>query len=112
MPDFGLQTPRAIGALIAAERLRQGLAQHELAGLADVGVRFLVDLEAGKPTAALGKTIQVLAALGLKPRFEVSDETMAKADEILAEPDAGARRRHRVGKSGTAFRGRRKAGGP
>jgi hypothetical protein len=28
-----------------------------------VSVRFIVDLEAGKPTAELGKALQVLAAL-------------------------------------------------
>lgn len=111
MPDFGHQSPRAIGALIAAERIRQGLAQRELAGLADVGVRFLVELEAGKPTAALGKTIQVLAALGIGPRFEISEETMRRADAIMAETDAPIRRRHRVGKTGTAFRGRGKGVG-
>ncbi len=107
MPDFSLQSPRAIGALIAAERLRQGLAQHELAGLADVGTRFLVELEAGKPTAALGKAIHVLAALGIRLRFDVTEETLRKADEILAEPDAGVRRRHRVGKPAGAFRSAR-----
>ncbi|MBM3549971.1 MAG: helix-turn-helix transcriptional regulator [Alphaproteobacteria bacterium] len=100
MATYDQSSPRAIGALVAAERIRQGLTQQELAGLADVGVRFLVELEAGKETAALGKAIQVLAALGIAPRFEVSDETLRKADEILAEPDAGARRRHRVGKWG------------
>lgn len=105
MPDYGLFTPRAIGALITAERIRQGLAQHELAGLANVGSRFLVELEGGKPTAALGKTIAVLAALGLQPRFEVTLETRDMADRILAEPDAGVRRRHRVAKSpSSAFR--------
>jgi len=105
MPDFGFQSPRAIGALIAAERTRQGLAQRELAGLADVGIRFLVELEGGKPTAELGKTIQVLTALGLTLRFEVTKETMQTADAILAEPDAGIRRRHRVRKSPSdAFR--------
>jgi hypothetical protein len=45
---------------IEAARLRQ----DELAGAAGVGLRFIVDLEAGKPTAQIGKTLQVLAALG------------------------------------------------
>jgi transcriptional regulator with XRE-family HTH domain len=40
------------------------LRQDELAGAAGVGLRFIVDLEAGKPTAQIGKTLQVLAALG------------------------------------------------
>lgn len=39
-------------------------AQTQLAHAAGVGVRFIVDLEAGKPTAQLGKTLQVLRCLG------------------------------------------------
>lgn len=59
------------GAFIRATRKAQGLRQDELAGVAGVGIRFIVDLEAGKPTAQLGKALQVLRALGchieLKP---------------------------------------------
>jgi y4mF family transcriptional regulator len=57
-------TPAAIGALIRKTRKDAGLRQDELAGAAGVGLRFIVDLEAGKPTAQIGKTLQVLAALG------------------------------------------------
>lgn len=45
-------------------RKAAGLRQDELAGAAGVGLRFIVDLEAGKPTTQIGKTLQVLAALG------------------------------------------------
>jgi y4mF family transcriptional regulator len=57
-------TPAEIGAIVRATRKASGLRQDELAGAAGVGVRFIVDLEAGKPTAQLGKAIQVLTALG------------------------------------------------
>lgn len=40
------------------------MRQDQLAGAAGVGVRFVVELEAGKPTVQLGKTLEVLAALG------------------------------------------------
>ena len=36
-----------------------------LAGACGVGLRFIVDLEAGKPTAQIGKALQVLAGLGV-----------------------------------------------
>ena len=52
-----------IGDIVRATRKAAGLRQHELAGAAGVGLRFIVDLEAGKPTAQIGKTLQVLAAL-------------------------------------------------
>ena len=57
-------TPSEIGNIVRMTRKAAGLRQDELAGAAGVGLRFVVDLEAGKPTAQIGKTLQVLAALG------------------------------------------------
>lgn len=57
-------TTAEIGAIIRATRKASGLRQDELAGASGVGLRFIVDLEAGKSTAQIGKTLQVLAALG------------------------------------------------
>ncbi len=53
-----------IGKVVRNTRKAAGLRQDELAGAAGVGLRFIVDLEAGKPTAQIGKTLLVLAALG------------------------------------------------
>ena len=68
MPQRTL-TPSDIAKIVRTARKAQGLRQDELAGAAGVGVRFIVDLEAGKPTAQLGKALQVLEALGC--RFEI-----------------------------------------
>lgn len=57
-------TAAEIGEIVRTTRKSSGLRQDELAGAAGVGLRFIVDLEAGKPTAQIGKTLQVLAALG------------------------------------------------
>ena len=57
-------TPAEIGDIVRKTRKAAGLRQDELAGAAGVGLRFIVDLEAGKPTAQIGKTLQVLNALG------------------------------------------------
>lgn len=57
-------TPSEVGEIVRAARKDAGLRQHELAGAAGVGLRFIVDLEAGKPTAQIGKVLLVLAALG------------------------------------------------
>ncbi len=59
-------TAADIGALVRSTRKSSGLRQDELAGAAGVGLRFIVDLEAGKPTAQLGKVLQVLDALGCR----------------------------------------------
>ncbi len=54
-----------IGSAVREARRAQGLRQDELAGAAGVGLRFIVELEAGKDSIQLGKTLQVLHALGL-----------------------------------------------
>lgn len=63
-------TPQQVGETIRLARRGLGLRQDELAGAAGVGVRFIVDLEAGKPTAQLGKALAVLEALGCTVRIE------------------------------------------
>jgi len=63
-------TPKTIGQTIKNARRAQGLRQDQLAAVAGVGVRFLVELEAGKPTAQIGKTLDVLAALGCRMTIE------------------------------------------
>jgi len=55
-----------IGAVVRDARKAAGLRQDELAASAGVGLRFVVELERGKPTARLDKILQVLTALGLR----------------------------------------------
>ena len=59
-------TPQDLATAVRIARRNQGLRQDQLAAAANVGVRFIVDLEAGKPTVQMGKTLAVLNALGLK----------------------------------------------
>ncbi|MHA7288725.1 helix-turn-helix domain-containing protein [Arthrobacter sp. MDT3-24] len=60
-----IETPAAAGAIIRARRTARGLTQQTLADMAGVSRKFLIDLEAGHDRAELGKTLAVLAALGL-----------------------------------------------
>lgn len=53
-----------LGRLIRQQRKAMGLTQLDAAGLCGVGERFLSELERGKPTASLGKALQVLHRLG------------------------------------------------
>lgn len=55
-----------LGNYIRQTRKSQGLTQAELAMTANVGVRFLVDLENGKETAQVGKVLKICQMLGLK----------------------------------------------
>ena len=61
-----LTAVRDLGVSIRATRKRCGLDQRDAAGLAGVGLRFLSDLENGKPTVRLDKVMRVLDALGLE----------------------------------------------
>lgn len=54
-----------LGRIIRQNRLRQGMTQTQLAGACGTGVRFIVDLEKGKSTCALGKALHVFHMLGL-----------------------------------------------
>ena len=64
MDAIKILTTEQLGTLIRNTRKASGLRQDQLAGVANVGLRFVVDLERGKPTAQIGKVLQVLAILG------------------------------------------------
>ena len=57
--------PTQLGALIRLARKAQGVTQEELSALAGVGPRLIGEIERGKPTAEIGKVLQLLAGLGL-----------------------------------------------
>lgn len=58
-------SPKALGAMVRQARREAGLRQEDLALLANVGRRFVVDLEAGKPTCELGLALSVLKVLAI-----------------------------------------------
>ena len=59
-----ISTAQTLGHALRAARKRMGLTQPDLALAAGVGVRFIVDLEGGKPTVRLAQVLRVIAALG------------------------------------------------
>lgn len=54
------------GARLARARKALGLTQRDLALAIGVGERFIVELEAGKPTAQLGKALAAAKAAGMR----------------------------------------------
>ena len=60
-----MKTTEQIGTAIRTRRKQLKITQKELAMTCGTGLRFIVDLEKGKPTCQTGKTLQVLQALGL-----------------------------------------------
>ena len=59
-------TPEELGRIVKKERKAMGLTQADLALTSGTGMRFISDLENGKPTCQIGKTLTVLKTLGLR----------------------------------------------
>jgi len=58
-------TPESIGTLIRNTRKALGATQKNLAMTTGTGLRFIIELEKGKPTCQLGKVLTVLHTLGI-----------------------------------------------
>ena len=61
---INIQSTQQLGQALRSARKQLGLTQSELALAAGVGVRFIVALEAGKPTVRLETVMRVIEALG------------------------------------------------
>ena len=59
-----------IAAAVRTARKKHRMTQAELAGLSGTGLRFVSELERGKPTVVMHKVIAVLATLGLRLHVE------------------------------------------
>jgi HTH-type transcriptional regulator / antitoxin HipB len=59
-------TPKQIGAMVKAARKTMGVTQKELALTSGTGLRFIIDLEKGKPTCQFGKVLTVLQTAGIE----------------------------------------------
>ncbi len=61
-----VRNSRDLGSITREQRKRQGMIQLDIAGMANTGNRFIVELEQGKPTVQLQKVLDVLDLLGLE----------------------------------------------
>ena len=59
-----IRSPQELGGVLRAARKHLELTQPQLALAAGVGIRFIVELEAGKPTVRLENVLRVIDALG------------------------------------------------
>jgi hypothetical protein len=71
------------------------MRQDQLALATGVGRRFLIELEAGKPSCQLGRSLLVAEALGLTPADILARPGHTAADfpdlpEAMEEPDGRA----------------------
>jgi len=59
-------TAKHIGETVQKARKAMGVTQKDLALTSGTGLRFIIELEKGKPTCQLEKTLAVLNTLGIK----------------------------------------------
>jgi y4mF family transcriptional regulator len=89
-----ISTARDIGLAVRSRRRELGLSQERLAERAGVGRQWLVEVEKGKATAALGLVLRLFKALDLRlfaePRGKASSGALSPLrpeidlDDIIA----------------------------
>ena len=65
-----IQDAQSLGQAIRQQRRRLKVRQKDLAMTSGTGLRFIIDLEKGKPTCQLGKALEIVRALGLNLELE------------------------------------------
>jgi len=77
-----VRSARDLGRLMRLHRKSRGWTLQQLAGFANVSMRFLSELERGKETAEIGKALHAVRMLGLEvvlsPRAQVPVSARAK----------------------------------
>jgi transcriptional regulator with XRE-family HTH domain len=85
------QVAAAFGALIRSRRKTLNMRQDQLALATGVGRRFLIDLEGGKPSCQLGRSLLVAEALGIKsddvPIASRSSQTSLELPDLPEEAE-------------------------
>ena len=64
-------SPEKIGDLVKETRKKMKVTQQDLALTSGTGIRFIIELEKGKPTCQLGKVLTVLQTLGIQIRVSL-----------------------------------------
>ena len=59
-------TPQEIGRIVRETRKKLGVTQKDLALTSGTGLRFVIELEKGKPTCAIAKALTVVQTLGIR----------------------------------------------
>jgi len=61
---------KQLGETVRKARKDQGLTQQQLAAVCGVGIRFIRELERGKESCHLGKSLKALRMLGMNISVE------------------------------------------
>lgn len=66
-------TTEELGHIVREARKRLDVTQKDLALTSGTGLRFIIDLEKGKPTCQIGKALTVLQTLGIRLALTLPD---------------------------------------
>ena len=69
-----IEDAAAFGRAVRVNRKRQKITQSQLAAIANTGLRYISDLENGKPTIQLGKALKITYLLGISLEIPDRDE--------------------------------------
>lgn len=69
-----IENPRELGQIVRAVRKSQALRQDELAATIPASHVFVLEVERGKPTAQIGKILQLLRELGIRVTLDFPEE--------------------------------------
>jgi y4mF family transcriptional regulator len=81
-----IKDTKHFGTLIRERRKQLQLTQNDLATRSGVGLRFIVELEAGKPSCQLGKALVVATEVGLR-LADVSKLSASPGEPAIDEDD-------------------------
>jgi len=73
-----IKSTESIGQFVRETRKAIGATQKDLALSSGTGLRFIIDLERGKPTCQIGKVFHVLQNLGV--RVEVTSPVLFQSE--------------------------------
>lgn len=85
---IGQEESAQFGSLIREKRKALKMNQDDLALATGVGRRFIIDLEGGKPSCELGRSLVVAAAVGLRV-FDLLTQDSSDNAMLPDLPDEG-----------------------
>jgi transcriptional regulator with XRE-family HTH domain len=79
--DFPISDVEALGNIVRAARIAQGLTRDDLVNVTGLSPKFITHVESGKPTAQIGKVFVLLSELGIMLRAQTSIAISARTVE-------------------------------
>ena len=79
-PTVSITSATDIGAILRLLRKETGLTQRDMAGLCNVSLPFLNQVEQGKSTAQIGKVLEVCRRHGIEEVFHLPAQPDREGD--------------------------------